>query len=844
MSPAPQATGFQSAPNNNNDVINKLKRAFAYKLFYQQGKTVQSVSRNDYYLAVASTVRDRMQHLFINTVEALLQHESRIVCYLSAEFLMGPHLHNNLVNLGLYDDVDQAAEETGLDLQAIINHEEEPGLGNGGLGRLAACYLDSLSTLQIPAIGYGIRYEFGMFDQEIRNGWQKELSDRWLQPGNPWEIKKADMAQEVRFGGHTESFRDKNDTYRVNWLPARVVKGIPYDTPVPGYKVNTVNTLRLWSAEAPKSFDFDDFNVGDYFGAVEEKMAAENITKVLYPNDEQFRGKRLRLEQQYFFVSCSLQDMIRIHLFDNDNLDNFHEDFSVQLNDTHPAVAVPELMRLLMDEHRMDWDKAWAITTKTFSYTNHTLLPEALEKWSVPLFSGLLPRHLEIIFEINRRFLDQVRLKFPLDQTIVQRMSIIDETGPRYIRMANLACVGSHTINGVAAMHTRLLKKHTLADFERMWPGKITNVTNGVTPRRWMVVSNPRLTHLINDAIGEDWITDLRQLRDLEPLVEDTAFREAWQQVKLDNKEDVANYTRKHEGIIVDPAAMFDVQVKRIHEYKRQHLNVLHIITLYNRIKADPSLDIPPRAFIFGGKAAPSYFMAKLMIKLINSVAEVVNNDPDVKGRIKVFFIPNYNVQTGHAVYPMTDLSEQISMAGKEASGTGNMKFSMNGALTIGTLDGANVEIREEVGAENFFLFGLTVQEVYALQAEGYSPMDYYQSNNELRRVIQLIQSGHFSHGDRELFKPLLDSLLHHDPYLVLADYQAYVDCQHEVGMVFQDQERWTRMSILNVARMGKFSSDRSINDYCKKIWKVQPFPVELKWQRVPEEGIKFPKLS
>jgi starch phosphorylase len=830
----------QNKSDSRRERVNKLKRAFAYNIFYQQGVVTKNASLNDFYLAVSHTLRDRMQHLFVNSVEALLEKESKIVCYLSAEFLMGPHLHNNLVNLGLYDEFAQAAEETGLDLKKIIDHEEEPGLGNGGLGRLAACYLDSLSTLQIPGIGYGIRYEYGMFDQEIVDGWQKELSDNWLHSGNPWEIKKPDLTRDVGFGGHTEVYHGEKGHRRIRWIPARVITGIPYDTPIPGYKVNNVNLLRLWSAEAHSSFDFADFNTGDYYGAVEDKIKAETITKVLYPNDEQFQGKQLRLEQQYFFVSCSLQDMIAIHLFMNDNLDNFHEDFSAQLNDTHPSVAVPELMRLLVDVHLYDWDKAWDITCKTLCYTNHTLLPEAMEKWQLDLFGSLLPRHLEIIYEINRRFLDEVRLKYPGDEGRLERMSIIDESGPRYIRMANLACIGSKAINGVAAMHTELLRKHTLADWNTMYPGKIRNVTNGVTPRRWIAVSNPRLTSLITDAIGEKWITHLDELRNLEKLADDAPFLDAWQKVKEDNKQDVADMILKYDNITVDPKAMFDVQVKRIHEYKRQHLNVLHIITLYNRIKANPDIEITPRLFVFGGKAAPGYFMAKRIIKLITSVARVVNNDPDVRGRLKVYFIANYNVKIGHTVYPMTDLSEQISQAGMEASGTGNMKFSMNGALTIGTLDGANVEIREEVGADNFFLFGLNVDEVMNLQASGYSPMDYYNNNSELKQVIDLISSGHFSHGDRELFRPIVDSLLYDDQYTLFADYQDYIDCQQRVSDVFLDRTRWTRMSILNTARMGKFSSDRSIMDYSKKIWDVKPFPVELKWQRLPENGVLF----
>lgn len=832
MSPAKQIDG------KKREDINKLKRAFAYNLFYKQGCTTRTASLNDYYLSVAYTLRDRMQHLFVNSVEAILDKDSKIVCYLSAEFLMGPHLHNNLVNLGLYDDFAQAAEESGLDLKELFDHEEEPGLGNGGLGRLAACYLDSLSSLQIPAIGYGIRYEYGMFDQEIVDGWQKEISDRWLHPGNPWEIKKPDMACDIGFGGHTEVYHGERGNRRSRWIPARVITGIPYDTPIPGFKVNNVNLLRLWSAEAHASFDFEEFNTGDYYGAVEDKISAETITKVLYPNDEQFQGKRLRLEQQYFFVSCSLQDMIRIHLFIHDNLDNFFEDFQCQLNDTHPAVAVPELMRLLIDVHLYDWDRAWDITKKTLCYTNHTLLPEAMEKWQIDMFGNLLPRHLEIIFEINSRFMDEVRLKYPGDDARLSRMSIIDESGPRYVRMANLACVGSKAINGVAAMHTDLLRKHTLADFNEMYPGKIRNVTNGVTPRRWIAVSNPRLTGLITEAIGEKWLTNLDELKKLEKLADDASFQDAWLKVKEANKQDFSNQILKHLNMEVDPGAMFDVQVKRIHEYKRQHLNVLHIITLYNRIKANPDIEITPRLFVFGGKAAPSYFMAKRIIKLITSVARVVNNDPDVRDRLKIFFIPNYNVKIGHTVYPMTDLSEQISQAGMEASGTGNMKFSMNGALTIGTLDGANVEIREEVGAENFFLFGLTVEEVMALQSAGYRPGDYYQNDPELKGAIDLIASGHFSHGDHELFRPIVDSLIYDDQYTVFADYRAYVDCQDLVGKAFQDKKNWTRMSILNAVRMGKFSSDRSIMDYSKKIWDVKPFPVELKWHRLPKDGV------
>jgi starch phosphorylase len=838
------SNGNPSSVLNETDTINELKRAVAYNLLFTQGKLPITATFNEFYLAIAHTVRDRMQLLFINTVESLRKKKLKIVGYLSAEFLMGPQLANNLINLGLYDLMDRALQETGLDLREIIDHEVEPGLGNGGLGRLAACYLDSLATLQVPAIGYGIRYEYGMFNQEIIDGWQRESSDRWLHQGNPWEIKKPDMTYPVKFGGHTEYDTDEKGHVRVLWVPGRVVNGVAYDTPVPGYHVNAVNILRLWSATAPQSFDFSDFNRGDYFGAVEDKVQDENITKVLYPNDEQFQGKELRLKQQYFFVSCSLQNMIWLHLLKGESLDTFHEGFAIQLNDTHPAISVAELMRLLVDEHDMDWDQAWHITTCALAYTNHTLLPEAMEKWSLPLFAALLPRHLEIIYEINRRFLDQVRDRFPGDDEQVRRMSIIEETGEKYVRMANLACVGSHAINGVAALHTELLKKNTLADFNRMWPEKICNKTNGVTPRRWMVRSNPRLSRLLVDAIGEGWITCLDELKNLEKLADDAAFREAWRKVKSDNKLAMTHQAHKASSTVVNPDSLFDVQVKRIHEYKRQHLNVLHIITLYNRLKANPNLDIPSRSFVFGGKAAPGYGTAKLIIKLINSVAKVVNHDPDVRDKLRIYFIPNYNVKIGHLVYPMADLSEQISTAGLEASGTGNMKFSMNGALTIGTLDGANIEIREEVGAENFFLFGLTAEEVIDLKATGYHPMACYEANDELRGVIDSIRSGRFSNGDRDLFKPLVDSLLYEDRYLVLADYQSYIDCQHQVGLAFQDKDRWTRMSILNVARMGKFSSDRAILEYCRDIWKADPQPVEKKWNHMPHEGIIFRKPS
>lgn len=808
--------------------VETLKRAFLDNLFYIQGKFPALASIKDYYMALAYTVRDRLLQRWIHSASAYTQNGARTVCYLSAEFLMGPHLGNNLINLGIYEQVEKAIAGLGLNLDELLAQEEEPGLGNGGLGRLAACYLDSLASLEIPTLGYGIRYEFGIFDQEIRDGWQVEITDKWLRSGNPWEIARPEWAVQVKFGGHTESYTDDKGRYRVRWVPQQVVNGIPYDTPVLGYKVNTANTLRLWKAEAPESFDFADFNRGDYYGAVQEKIVSENITKVLYPNDEPLQGKQLRLQQQYFFVSCSLQDTISIMTGQKLPLEKFHEKFAIQLNDTHPAIAIAELMRLLVDEQQMEWERAWQITQNTFAYTNHTLLPEALERWSLELFGSLLPRHLEIIYEINQRFLDRVRIKYPTDGERLSRMSLIDESGGRYVRMANLACVGSHTINGVAELHSELLKQTVLRDFYEFSPEKFTNVTNGVTPRRWMVLSNPRLTELISSKIGDSWIKNLQELQQLEKFADDSNFHQQWQQIEREIKADLAVRIKERTGVIVNPDSLFDIQVKRLHEYKRQHLNVLHIITLYNRLKRDRNSDVTPRTFIFGGKAAPGYFMAKSIIKLINSVAEVVNSDPDIGDRLKVVFWPDYNVTNGQLVYPAADLSEQISTAGKEASGTGNMKFAMNGAITIGTLDGANVEIREEVGAENFFLFGLTAQEVFTLKAEGYDPWEYYETNPHLHEAIELITSGFFSHGDVNLFKPLVDSLLHDDPYLLLADYQSYIDCQDRASEAYRDRQRWTRMSIINVARSGKFSSDRAIQEYCDRIWHVKPVPIEL----------------
>jgi starch phosphorylase len=799
-----------------------LAQALLDNLYYVQGRPPELATQNDWYMALAYTVRDRLLHNWVQTLKTIRQ-DVKVVSYLSAEFLIGPQLGNNLINLGIWEQVREAVSLHGLKLEELLEQEGEPGLGNGGLGRLAACYLDSLATLEVPAIGYGIRYEFGIFDQEIRDGWQVEITDKWLELGNPWEICRPEIAYRVGWKGYTEIYMDADGHQRAHWVPGAVVRGEAYDYPVPGYRNRVTNLLRLWKAEAVESFDFADFNVGDYYGAVQEKVSSENVTKVLYPNDEPEVGKRLRLGQQFFFVSCSLQDMIRIHLLRQKSLESFHESFAVQLNDTHPAIAVAELMRLMVDEHLLAWEQAWEITRKTLAYTNHTLMPEALETWPLPLFAEHLPRHLEIIYEINRRFLAEVRLKYPLDEDRLRRLSLIDEGGGKSVRMANLACAGTHAINGVAALHSELLKQTVLKDFHDLWPEKFLNVTNGVTPRRFLALSNPALSGLITRKIGAGWVKNLEELRRLEDFAEDMEFQQDWRRVKLENKQALAAIIKVRTGVEVNPASLFDIQVKRLHEYKRQHLNVLHIITLYNRLKRHPELEITPRTFIFGGKAAPGYFIAKLIIKLINSVAEVVNGDPDVKGRLKVVFFPDFNVKNGQIVYPAADLSEQISTAGKEASGTGNMKFAMNGALTIGTLDGANVEIREEVGPENFFLFGLTAEEVADLRAGNYHPLGYYERDRELLEVMDLMSSGYFSRGDTQLFQPIVASLLYRDEYLLLADYRAYVDRQDEVGQIFRDEKRWTRMSILNAARMGKFSSDRAIREYCEKVWGVRP---------------------
>jgi starch phosphorylase len=802
--------------------VEDIEQAFQENLCCGMGKLERAATKYDLYFALALTVRDRLFERVVESLEDYGGRNARRVAYLSAEYLPGPHLANNLLNLGITEQTRQALHSLGHNLDELIAMEEEPGLGNGGLGRLASCYMDSLASVEVPAIGYGIRYEFGIFDQVIRDGWQCEITDKWLRRGNAWEICRPEISYSVKFGGHTESFSE-NGRFSVRWIPETEVVGVAYDTPILGYRVETCDILRLWKAQAVESFDFEAFNHGDYYRAVQDKMMSENITKVLYPNDDIAAGKELRLKQQFFFSSCSLQDMLRIHAWLGGKPANFHEKWAVQLNDTHPAIAVAELMRLLIDEHSLGWEEAWNVTRATFAYTNHTLLPEALEKWDIELFKTVLPRHLEIIYEINRRFLDEMRARFPHDGDRLVRLSLIDESEPRSIRMAHLATVGSHAVNGVAQLHSDLLKQTVLRDFAELWPEKFCNVTNGVTPRRFLALSNPGLTQMISNHIGDDWFKDLNKLRRLETFADDPEFQQQWRDVKLANKHRLAALIEKRTGIAVAHDSLFDVQVKRIHEYKRQHLNALHILTLYLRLKRNPQTNLPARTFIFGGKAAPGYFMAKRIIKLINAIGELVNADPDVRDRLKVVFFPDFNVTNAQLIYPAADLSEQISTAGKEASGTGNMKFALNGALTIGTLDGANVEIREEVGAENFFLFGLTTNEVAILKAGGYRPRDYYDQNETLRGVIDFIASGALGRGDRELFRPIIDNLLKDDPFLLLADYQAYIEAQERVTTLWRDQRAWTRQSILNVARMGKFSSDRSIRDYCEHIWNIRP---------------------
>ncbi|HTL34699.1 MAG TPA: glycogen/starch/alpha-glucan phosphorylase [Kofleriaceae bacterium] len=782
------------------------------KLYVELAKFPGVASKNDHYLALAYAVRDRLLHRWVDSARSVLVHKQRTVVYLSAEYLIGPQLGSNLQALGIEPAVKKALASVGsYGLDDLLEHEEEPGLGNGGLGRLAACYMDSLATLDIPAVGHGLRYEFGIFDQNIRDGWQVEHTDRWLRHGFPWEIRRYDIEHAVGFGGYTEFGPDG-----ARWIPERIVKGVPFDIPVAGYGTPTTNFLRLWSAFAAEDFDLDAFQVGEYWRAVDSKIRSENLTKVLYPNDSSPAGKQLRLEQQYFFVSCALQDCLRLLFMGGATIGDIPRLLAIQLNDTHPTLAIPELMRLLMDVHKIPWNQAWDITRQTFAYTNHTLLPEALETWPLPLFQRLLPRHLEIVYEINRRFLEEVRIKFPNDNARLSRMSLIGEHGDKQVRMAHLATVASHHVNGVAALHSRLLRETVLRDFAELWPERFTNVTNGITPRRFVSLANPRLSDLIDDAIGPGWLRDLEKLRALEPLADDAAFRERWSAVKLANKTALA----KAYNDAFDPSALLDAQCKRIHEYKRQHLNLLHAIVLWQRVRSGQSIGVP-RTIVLAGKAAPAYRAAKLIIRLAHGIAEAIDGDAGARDQLRLVFIPDFSVKNAQKIYPAAELSEQISTAGMEASGTGNMKFTLNGALTIGTLDGANVEIREQVGADNFFLFGLTAEEVLARKSSGYDPRSELARDGELQQAIDLIMSGAFSRGDGELYAPLVRDLVERDPFLVLADFRAYVQAQERVAAAYRDQTWWQRASILNVARAGYFSSDRSIREYAEKIWRV-----------------------
>ena len=829
--PTAEARALQRArdlPNARTATdVDSLRRSFLDHLQFSQGKDEHTATALDRFLALAYGVRDRLMKRWIATQQAYYQSDVKRVYYLSLEFLMGKALENNLINLGLHDGVRDALSGVGIDVADLFGEEPDAGLGNGGLGRLAACFLDSMATLALPAHGYGIRYEFGIFDQDLRDGWQVEKPEEWLRFGNPWEVARPEYEVPVAFYGRTEGGQDESGKYRVRWVDARHVLGTPYDTPIAGYRNGTVNTLRLWRARASTELDLADFNRGDYLAAVEEKNLSENISKVLYPNDLTVMGKELRLQQQYFFVACSIHDIVNRYLKTHDGFDEFADKIAIQLNDTHPAIAIAELMRLFVDEHHLEWEDAWEKSRNVFGYTNHTLLPEALERWSTDLFGRVLPRHLEIVVEINRRFLEDARGRPGVDQGALARMSILEEGPVRQVRMANLAVVGSHSVNGVAGLHTELLKSDLFRDFHAIWPERFNNKTNGVTPRRWLVQANPELARMITEVIGAGWETDIDELRRLEPLADDAAFRRRFREVKRGNKEALADVIRVENGITVDLDSIFDVQVKRLHEYKRQLLNVLHIVAQYLRMKADPSYAPVPRTYVFGGKAAPGYAMAKWHIKLINSVADVVNHDIDVRGRIAVVFLKNYRVSLAERIFPAADLSEQISTAGKEASGTGNMKFALNGGLTIGTLDGANVEIREEVGPENFFLFGLTVDQVKELRARGYDPWEYYRADRELKAVVDAIAGGTFSPGQPRLFQPVVDSLLNGgDPYLCLADFASYLRCQEEVSKAYLDPERWTRMAILNVARTGYFSSDRTIREYADEIWKVAPVKI------------------
>ena len=833
MTTSETGTGTRAGVGNPNILVEDdrtgmhpvvLRRAFTDHVEFSRSRDLQSSTAYDRYIALSLSVRDRLVQRWVKTQETYREKDAKRGYYLSAEFLLGRALVSNLQALDVYEAYRDVLKDLGLDLDALVDLEPDAGLGNGGLGRLAACILESTATLGFPCAGYGIRYEFGIFEQVIRDGYQVERADEWLRFGNPWEIERPEYTVTVSFGGRTEQVSDGHGGFRIVWLPADQVYGVPYDTPIAGFHTNTVNTLRLWAARAGQDFDFSLFNSGDYVSAVQAKNASEVISKVLYPNDNFEAGKELRLRQEYFFVACSIHDIVRRYKRNHATFDAFAEKVAIQLNDTHPAIGIAELMRVLIDNEGIAWNAAWKQTVAAFGYTNHTLLPEALERWPVSIFQRLLPRHLEIIYEINRRFLRQVMDAFPHDSDKLARLSIIEEGDERRVRMAHLAVVGSHSVNGVAKLHSELLQKNLLRDFHDLYPERFNNKTNGVTPRRWLLACNPRLATLITDCIGSKWTTHLEHLKDLEPHVNNPEFLERLRAVKLANKESLAALVQHELGIKVDPSSLYDVQIKRLPEYKRQLLNALHIIALYMRIKRGE--EVLPRTFFFGAKAAPGYRQAKLIIKLIHSIADVVN---EARGStLKVAFLPNYRVSLAEKIIPAADLSEQISTAGMEASGTGNMKLSMNGALTIGTLDGANIEIRDAVGPENFFLFGLTAQQVVEYKQQGLPGRVAYEANDELRQAIDLLASGFFSPEERDLFHPLVDDLLGRDEYLCTVDFPAYSQCQRLVSEAYKDPVAWSRTSALNIARVGGFSSDRTVREYARDIWNVKSLSIEL----------------
>lgn len=804
-----------------------LKVSILNHLRFSLARDTQTATSRDWWLAVSYAVKDRILDKFMETQARHHKNDCRRVYYLSLEYLMGRLLENNLVSLNIYDETRDALDALGLNFEEILDEEVDMGLGNGGLGRLAACFLDSLATLDYPAIGYGIHYEFGLFRQEFVNGHQVEHPDNWLQKGTPWQISRPEYQVEVPIYGHVEYHYDSKGDWHPRWVNTHSIVGLPWDLPIVGYGGNTVNFLRLWESRASNEFDLEAFNRGGYTEAVRDKAISETISKVLYPNDKSESGKELRLVQQYFFVACSLHDIIRRYRQHNEDWDAFPEKVALQLNDTHPAIAVPELMRILLDEEHIDWDDAWGICQKVFGYTNHTLLPEALEKWSVPLFQKVLPRHLQIIFEINRRFLeDVVEQKWPGDDGKKAALSIIEEGNPKMVRMAYLATIGSHSINGVAALHTDLLKQYLFHDFNELYPERFNNKTNGITPRRFLKVCNPKLGKLIDDTVGKDWPTHLDLLQKLADKAGDAAFQKKFMAIKRENKEHLAGVIEMLCGVTVSPDALFDVQIKRLHEYKRQHLQLLHILARYRDILHNPDKDVVPRVFIFGAKAAPGYDLAKNIITAINKIGETINNDPRVGDKLKVVFLPNYRVSLAEQIVPAADLSEQISTAGKEASGTGNMKLSLNGALTIGTLDGANVEIREEVGDENIFIFGMTVEEVEALRVKGYNPWDFYHESKELKAVLDWLASDTFTPGEPHTLDPVRRSMLDGgDPFMVLADFEAFMKAQNKVDELYKQPECWAEMAILNTARMGKFSSDRTIHQYATDIWNLKALP-------------------